>query len=591
MKRSSLVLAVVPLLAVMATSLYGQAQAQNQAPLPVRSHAEEMLDRWNDIGNKLIAMAQDFPQDKYDFKLQKDERTFAQNLLHAAALDYVLIRRVSGSNLGPDFGEGDNPSRDAFKTKADVVKFVQQAIADGAQVIQQQGDPGLDNTSKFFGNRLAHNSSIWTFAIEHSGEHYGQLVVYYRANNLVPPDTRRHQAQQSQPPAARVVDLKASDGTILKASYFAATKPGPGVLLLHQSNRSRKSWDDLAAQLAAAGINTLTVDMRGYGESGGIPEDKVPDAEWAQVRNLYFGDLDTAFQYLISQPGVQRDVIGVAGAGALGVGRSVRVARQHAAEVKSLVLISGEAGQDGLQFLHQASQLPELFAFSDDDEYPPTQDAMKLLYLTASSPGRKLVHYSAAEDAPWLWYEPFDIGKVPAHGGHGTDMFTPHPELPGIIVHWFVTSLINTPGHAPADALACAPILDQIRTPAGVAQVTQQLIEARQKDLEAQLFPEITVSIIGQDHMRAGEPKLAVEVLELNLLAYPESADAHETLAEAYLANAQKDLARQHAEKALALLDSHTAPASSWTDTEQYRGEIRRGAQDALKKLGQSRTN
>jgi len=38
---------------------------------------------------------------------------------------------------------------------------------------------------------LAHNSTIWTFAIEHSGEHYGQLVVYYRANNMVPPDSRR----------------------------------------------------------------------------------------------------------------------------------------------------------------------------------------------------------------------------------------------------------------------------------------------------------------------------------------------------------------------------------------------------------------
>jgi hypothetical protein len=135
-------------------------------------------------------MAQDFPEDKYDFKVQKDERTFALNLLHAAALDFVLIRRISGSNLGPDFGEGDNPSRDLFKTKADVVKFVQEAVADGAKVIQQQGDAGLDKTSKL-GNRLAHNSDIWMVAIEHSGEHYGQLVVYYRANNLVPPDSRR----------------------------------------------------------------------------------------------------------------------------------------------------------------------------------------------------------------------------------------------------------------------------------------------------------------------------------------------------------------------------------------------------------------
>jgi uncharacterized damage-inducible protein DinB len=184
LKRFSLAVALVNVIAVN--------QAQDQTPRPALSRSEEMLDRWNDIGNKLIAMAQDFPEEKYDFKLQKDERTFALNLLHAAALDFVLLRRISGQKLGPDFGEGDNPSREVFKTKAEVVKFVQEAVADGAQVIRQQGDAGLDKTSKFFGNRLAHNSSIWTFAIEHSGEHYGQLVVYYRANDMVPPDSRRH---------------------------------------------------------------------------------------------------------------------------------------------------------------------------------------------------------------------------------------------------------------------------------------------------------------------------------------------------------------------------------------------------------------
>jgi hypothetical protein len=183
-------LVVITLLSVAATSLLSQAQSQTQAPSPAKSRAEETLDRWNDIGNKLVAMAQDFPEDKYDYKLQKDQRTFALNLLHAAAFQYVVARSVSGSNLGPDFGEGDNPSRDQFKTKADVVKFVQQAVADGAAVIQQQGDAGLDKTTKW-GNRLVHNSYKWMFAIEHSGEHYGQLVVYYRANNLVPPDSRR----------------------------------------------------------------------------------------------------------------------------------------------------------------------------------------------------------------------------------------------------------------------------------------------------------------------------------------------------------------------------------------------------------------
>jgi hypothetical protein len=374
--------------------------------------------------------------------------------------------------------------------------------------------------------------------------------------------------RNAQANSPRVVDLKTPDGTVLKGTYFAATKPGPGLLLFHQSNRTRTSWDDVAKQLAAAGINTLTVDVRGRARK-----------EW------WPADLDTAFQFLVSQPGVSRDVIGIGGAGALGVDNSVEAARRHSAEVKSLVLMSGETIRPQLQFLHQASQLPELFVVSDDDEYPPTQQAMQLLYVTASSPSKKLIHYSAVQDAPWKWYEPFDIGKVPATGGHGTDLFKPHPELSGIIVNWFVTTLIKTPGHAPADTIASAEIINELQIPGRADQIAQQLTEARRKDPQAQLFPEITPSIVGQDFMRDGDVKSGIDVFKLILLAYPNSADANDNLAGAYLKDGQKDLAKQHAEKALAILDSHKVPASSWTDTEEYRGEIRRDTEKILKQL------
>src|ERR1051326_6705587 len=128
---------------------------------------------------------------------------------------------------------------------------------------------------------------------------------------------------------------------------------------------------------------------------------------------------------------------GVVGAGAtgwLGIIASVEAARRHPEEMKAIVLMSGRAFRDGLQFLHQAAQLPQLFVFSSEDEYSPTEDAMKLLY-PASSPGKKLVHhYSATEDASWLCYETSDAAKVPGHRGHGTDLFKVHPESPGIIV-------------------------------------------------------------------------------------------------------------------------------------------------------------
>ena len=384
----------------------------------------------------------------------------------------------------------------------------------------------------------------------------------------------------AQNPAPRIVDLKAADGTPLKATYFAAAKLGPGVLLLHQINRDRKSWDPVAAQLAATGIHTLMLDLRGFGESGTRLE-KLTDAERSKYRRGWPDDVDVAVEYLSSQPRVDHERIGVGGAGWLGVLYSVDAARRHPEQIKSLALMSGETLRDGLQFLHQASQLPELFVFSDDDEYPPTQDAMKLLYVTASSPNKKLVHYSKAEDAPWLWYED-SSGRVPAHGGHGTDMFQPHPELPAIIVHWFVTTLVKTPGHAPADALAASPILNQLQVPGGAAQVTQQLLDARRKDPQAQLWPEVAGDIIGEDYQRAGDVKNAIEVFKLNLVAYPDSADAHYNLADAYLADGQKDLARQYAEKALALLDSHKAPLSSWSDTEERREEIRRAIESTL---------
>jgi alpha-beta hydrolase superfamily lysophospholipase len=68
-------------------------------------------------------------------------------------------------------------------------------------------------------------------------------------------------------PAPKVVDLTAADGTKLKGTYFAAGKPGPGVLLLHQCGEQRSNWDEITTRLGAAGINVLTLDYRGHGET------------------------------------------------------------------------------------------------------------------------------------------------------------------------------------------------------------------------------------------------------------------------------------------------------------------------------------
>src|ERR1700686_1259999 len=63
------------------------------------------------------------------------------------------------------------------------------------------------------------------------------------------------------------VTLRAADGFNLKGTFYAAEKPGPGLLLLHQCDGNRLLYDHLATMLNTAGYNVLTFDFRGFGGS------------------------------------------------------------------------------------------------------------------------------------------------------------------------------------------------------------------------------------------------------------------------------------------------------------------------------------
>lgn len=367
----------------------------------------------------------------------------------------------------------------------------------------------------------------------------------------------------AEPQAApQVVDLKAADGTPLKASYFAG-KPGPGVLLLHQCNQQRKNWTSLAEALAAAGLNVLTLDYRGYGESGGPNFREISDEERVRTVNEKFpGDVDVAFAYLLAQPGVT-GVVGAGGA-SCGVNQAIQLARRHP-QVKSLVLLSGATDREGRLFLHSAKGLPVFFSAADDDD--GAVDLMQWLYSVAPNPGNEFAHY--------------------ATGGHGTEMFKAHEELPRTVVEWFVTTLVTTPGKPPAAAKKAqagearnAKALNLLDEPGGAAQVATMLDEARKVDPKATLFPEFIANAIGYEHIQSGDTKGAVEILKLNVTAYPGSANAYDSLSDAYLANGQKDLARENAKKALERLASDTS------DPEDRRKLIRDSAEGKLKQLG-----
>jgi uncharacterized damage-inducible protein DinB len=185
MRRPVLLNAVLMAICALVVPLH--AQQKLEAIKPADSPSKVVLDSWNDIGRKLIAMAEDFPEDKYDFKPTPAQRTFAEQLLHAAGANYYFTYAARGDKTKVD----ENPSRSIYKTKADVVAYVKKSFADGAAAIKAKGDKGMNDLVV---DPFAHQHVRiydWAYGfIEHCGEHYGQLVVYYRLSGLVPPESR-----------------------------------------------------------------------------------------------------------------------------------------------------------------------------------------------------------------------------------------------------------------------------------------------------------------------------------------------------------------------------------------------------------------
>lgn len=176
--------------AIVAGGVRGQDAAKKEPPKPAPSPSLAVLESWNEIGRKLIAIAEDLPEDKYDYKPQADSRTFRGVLLHVSASMYFFTDTALGKKPrypGPD---DPKPADLNINSKADLVAFVKRCVADGADAIKTKGDKGMNTEVNDGGPHLDRLFDLAYGLIEHSGEHYGNLVVYYRVNGMVPPESR-----------------------------------------------------------------------------------------------------------------------------------------------------------------------------------------------------------------------------------------------------------------------------------------------------------------------------------------------------------------------------------------------------------------
>jgi dienelactone hydrolase len=359
-------------------------------------------------------------------------------------------------------------------------------------------------------------------------------------------------------PAPAVVALKAPDGVTLKATYYSPGTPGPGVVLLHQCNRDRTAWAEFAKAAAMRGYHVIAMDYRGFGRSEGERFESFQE-QGPVIAQKWPGDVDAAFAWLVAQEGVDKQRIAAAGA-SCGVNQSVLLARRHP-EVKTVMLLSGNLTPPAREYLRDASWLPVLAAASHDDGN--AVEGMRWILGWSGSKLNKLVEYQKA--------------------GHGTDMFAVEKGLQPAMLDWLDAHLRNA---------STTPVTSQPVTPTpvevfwrtltgdgGPAKARVLFDKARQENPKVILFPEDEANAYGYQLLQQGRNEDAIIVFQMNVDAYPNSANTYDSLADGYLAAGKKDEALRFAEKALVMLENDT------NTPEEFKAQIKESAQRKVAEL------
>lgn len=165
-----------PLLAALALA-FALAPAAPAQQKPHPTPAQGIQSNFDDVNRKVLDMAKDLSADKYSYRPAPGLRSFAEVFVHITSGNVYAAKAGRGEQV-----KWDELDAKQYPGKAQIVDALEKSIADADATLKATPESQYTKTL-----------SPWIGVIEHAGEHYGQLVVYYRNNNLVPPETRKQQ--------------------------------------------------------------------------------------------------------------------------------------------------------------------------------------------------------------------------------------------------------------------------------------------------------------------------------------------------------------------------------------------------------------
>lgn len=138
--------------------------------------SEKLIGRWETVGQKMVNLAEEIPESKFEYRPVDGVRSCADVLRHVAFWNIYVADRAGGKR-GED--AGNELAKEEFSSKKQILDALKRSNADALSALKEHRS-GLNPEM---------TEMVVTF-IEHNCEHYGQLVVYARLNRIVPPASR-----------------------------------------------------------------------------------------------------------------------------------------------------------------------------------------------------------------------------------------------------------------------------------------------------------------------------------------------------------------------------------------------------------------
>jgi uncharacterized damage-inducible protein DinB len=168
--------------------------AQTAKPAEPRTTGQVLDHYIANVEGEFVPAAEAMPDDKYSFAPTNGEfkgvRTFAQQVKHVAAVNYLIAAAILGEKPPVDTGGESGP--DAIKSKAEIVTFLKDSFGYVHKAVAGISEKAaLETVKNPFGDRPVTRLELAAWVPGHCFDHYGQMVEYLRMNGIIPPASRQ----------------------------------------------------------------------------------------------------------------------------------------------------------------------------------------------------------------------------------------------------------------------------------------------------------------------------------------------------------------------------------------------------------------